>query len=132
MSQFLRKFPNLLAVYGTLKDGYHNNHLLTEAGFDLVGVTYTADPKFTLEGGMRFPIAREGGTSQILCELYQFSKFQQLTEIDKLEHHPTWYKRKLFDFQNGERAWMYVQPCDPNINYSLTRIRERKGVQKWI
>lgn len=102
----------LLAVYGTLKQGYGNHVYIREAQLPFIGNMVTKDPAFFMYGG-GFPIVTDDvHEHQISVEVYEFEDEQQITGIDRLEGHPRWYRRKQFTFVdavgNEHTAWMYV------------------------
>lgn len=100
---------NLVAVYGTLRKGFHNNYLLESAtlvgkGFSVQGATmYSA-------GG--FPILDLKGDKSVVVEVYDVPP-QAMRWLDQLEGYPEWYDRTMTDFllDNGETvsAWIYHQ-----------------------
>lgn len=101
----------LVAVYGTLRDGMGNNALMGDseklgeidvAGFEM----YPAAPY----GGFPviFPVSPSEKTSHVIkAEIYQVSEERLTGPLDRLEGHPTWYKRELIPTPYGE-AWIYV------------------------
>lgn len=108
-----------MAVYGTLKQGYGNHRLITDAKMELYGKAKTASKEFLmLASGVPFvhnPIPTEFGET-INVEIYSFDTYEQIKRIDGLEGHPDWYRRTPFDFQmeDGEllTAEMYVIPTE--------------------
>lgn len=101
----------LVAVYGTLRAGMGNNGLMGDSellgevvldGFDM----YPAAPY----GGFPviFPVSPSEKTSRsIKAEVYQVTEERLTGPLDRLEGHPTWYKRQLVPTAYGE-AWIYV------------------------
>lgn len=126
------KFPRMLAVYGTLKRGYHNHRLIEGAGLQFFGSMYTREAKFTLQGGRGFPIVRDGGDQHIMCELYQFDEFKDIAAIDRLEGYPSWYNRRPIEFTNRRQAWMYVQDYEEGQSYPTDRVQIKKGIASWL
>lgn len=111
----------LLAVYGTLKRGYGNHHLIVHKNLQFFGTAVTKDPAFTMFGG-GFPIVTEEPKHHVSVELFSFDNDHDIEMIDRLEGHPNWYVRKPFtfvtgkltndgDYEEGEIvAEMYVMP----------------------
>jgi gamma-glutamylcyclotransferase (GGCT)/AIG2-like uncharacterized protein YtfP len=102
--------PELVFVYGTLRRGYVNHHLLQGAA-DL-GPARTQRPYALYLG--EFPYLVE---NQAVCpiagELYGVGP-AVLSLLDQLEEHPDWYQRRLapvIDAQGQARqAWIYFFP----------------------
>lgn len=97
-------------VYGTLKKGFSNHRLLEGAEF--AGNAKTLE-KFSLyESGIPY-VFKDETVSHIYGELYQLDELT-LENIDGLEGHPDWYRRKEVDVltENGETitAWLYFYP----------------------
>lgn len=94
----------LVAVYGTLKEHQGNHSVMVHSKGELVGTTKTA-PKYTMyEGG--FPRVVEGGDCPITVEVYSVD---DLSMLDRLEGHPSHFKRELVDVEDmSEQAWMYI------------------------
>jgi gamma-glutamylcyclotransferase (GGCT)/AIG2-like uncharacterized protein YtfP len=90
----------LLAVYGTLLQGYGNNRLLENS--TLLGEGKTVD-KFQMHAS-GFPMVNNVNKNvNIHCEVYQVP-LNDLPRIDSLEGHPVWYERKPIKVKlnNGE------------------------------
>ena len=98
-----------VAVYGTLKSNYHNHGLIADQEFVGSGVTQTS---FPLEvDGLPYLHDREGeGAGQVEVEIYDVSS-EALQRLDRLEGHPTFYKRRVLpismDDWSTTYAWVY-------------------------
>lgn len=93
-------------VYGTLKTGYHNNHLLN--GFT---PTPAIAHHIDLHRGPGFPFATRG-TGTAVGEVYHIDKLT-LQRLDRLEGHPAFYKRektKVFCEGEFDEVWIYLYP----------------------
>lgn len=92
-------------VYGTLRRG-QGNHEYFLGGADYIGEALTL-PKYTMINMGHFPGCIHGGKTAIKGEVYQITS-SQLRELDRLESHPTFYRRYATKLQGGMIAWMYV------------------------
>jgi gamma-glutamylcyclotransferase (GGCT)/AIG2-like uncharacterized protein YtfP len=93
-------------VYGTLKKGYHNNHLLN--GHE---PKQAKAPGINLYKGPGFPFAKRG-TGTAIGEVYEIDE-QTLKMLDRLEGHPAFYKREKTKVICGgqyDEAWIYLYP----------------------
>lgn len=97
----------LVAVYGTLRDGMSNNGLMGDS--ELLG-------EVVVSGFEMYPAAPYGGfpvifptetSSEIKAEVYQVTEERLTGPLDRLEGHPSWYKRELVSTPHGD-AWIYV------------------------
>jgi gamma-glutamylcyclotransferase (GGCT)/AIG2-like uncharacterized protein YtfP len=97
-------------VYGTLKKGHYNNHLLK--GSEFLGRCY-------VEGHMRmldlryFPgVARtspsNGDSTRVYGEVYLVDE-ETLYSLDILEGHPEFFRRERVETP-WKKAWMYFVP----------------------
>lgn len=105
--------PQLVFVYGTLKRGQDNHHLLEKANY--IGKAHTLQPKWQMFSLGAFPGVVEGD-KEIYGEVYQVG-FNGMNSLDHLEGHPSFYERKLVDVgiyggKKGDecvsKAWMYI------------------------
>jgi len=84
---------NLIAVYGTLRKGFGNNHYLGNSKFIASGETFD---RYRMTGS-GIPYLLQGknakGANHVRVEVYSVDEYQ-LKNIDRLEGHPTWYKRE--------------------------------------
>ena len=112
---------NRVAVYGTLKSGYHNNHLLLDA--DLVGTGKLQD-RYPLEvDGLPYLYPEKGVGEFVDVEVYDVDD-NLLARLDRLEGHPNWYKRErvLIDLDDWSKttAWVYFldQPTPEGVEFT--------------
>ena len=101
-------------VYGTLKSGYSNHYLLTDATF-IKETTVRGD----LINFGAYP-ALVAGDNDILGEVYEISH-RTLRDLDLLESNGTLYKRRkvngvwvYFYIYKGYRPTKYTQHIKPN------------------
>jgi gamma-glutamylcyclotransferase (GGCT)/AIG2-like uncharacterized protein YtfP len=102
----------LIAVYGTLKQGGSNQRILDADNGKFIGKGETVQ-KFTMFGGYGFPRVIYDGpeTSPIQCEVYEMDG---LDNMDRLEGHPNFFCRREVEVNVGDAfttvAWMYFHP----------------------
>lgn len=103
-----------IAVYGTLKKGKGNHHLL--AGCEFLGHGTTLDKYPMLAEGCPFLIDDENNPDgkHVVVEVYRVDAIA-LRDIDRLEGHPDWYIRKIKPIMmdsSGDilECYVYVQP----------------------
>lgn len=91
-----------LFVYGTLKRGGGNHYYLRHGNF--LGEYYTVPGYGLTVTTLPYLLEDEEGPG---CwgELYEVDRFT-LFDIDNLEGHPTWYKRKEISIINPENQHM--------------------------
>ena len=118
-----------LFVYGTLKKGYGNHHVINKAKF--LGTFISVD-KFDMSG-YGFPeIYPNKHGKQIMGEIYDLCD-QDFVFTDSLEGNGSFYRREIRDFTNNKetiKAWIYIilSPGSPievedeviDWNYNLT------------
>lgn len=78
-------------VYGSLKQGYGNHRVMQEAGGELIGKHTLSGFDMHSLGGFPAIVRGEG---RVECEVYQV---ENLAPLDRLEGHPTFYKREVVD-----------------------------------
>ncbi|GAD78768.1 gamma-glutamylcyclotransferase family protein [Vibrio ezurae] len=93
---------HLVFVYGTLRQGESNHHLLQ--GSDLLGV-YETPAQYSLYDFSAYPGIVEGHSS-ITGEVYRVSD-EVLAKLDILEDIPIEYRRESIETPFGE-AWIYL------------------------
>ncbi|SMC09105.1 gamma-glutamylcyclotransferase family protein [Nitratiruptor tergarcus] len=92
-----------LFVYGTLKKGLCNHFYLHEATFLGEAITLQAYPLIAPKRWYPYLIDKPGKGKRIRGELYALN-LATLKQIDRLEEHPRYYKRKVIEILvNGKR-----------------------------
>lgn len=97
-------------VYGTLKRGFGNNRLLDGAKF--LGQAITP-PEYTMVSLGGFPGVIRRGQTVISGELWEVDDPIQSASVDRLEGHPTFYRREEVPVQTADGvvdAWIYLLP----------------------
>lgn len=94
-------------VYGTLKKGFPNHHLLRDAEY----VSPAEIKRFKMHDLGPYPAVRFTGDSmdRVIGELYRVTSVE-LEQLDYLEGHPEYYTRipVPLDDDTGTMAWMYT------------------------
>jgi gamma-glutamylcyclotransferase (GGCT)/AIG2-like uncharacterized protein YtfP len=98
-----RSYPHRLFVYGTLRRGEYNHHVLGNA--PLLGL-YRTPPHYTMLNLGRYPAVIAGGRTAIKGEVYALNK-ALLARLDSLEHYPEEYLRESIATPYGS-AWIYL------------------------
>lgn len=99
---------NLVAVYGTLKKGYSNYYsYLTSAKYVAKGKTKEKYP--LIISGLPYLIEDIGKGHNVEVDVFKVSD-SKLKDLDLLEGHPNWYRRKQVDIVVGKKTlscWIY-------------------------
>ena len=75
-------YTRLIAVYGTLKQGRGNDHLLMDS--QLLG-THKTEPRFTMRSNGGFPYVENKGSTSIHVEVYAVKDKDVSNRINRLE-----------------------------------------------
>lgn len=110
----------VIAVYGTLKRGYGNNRLLTDAEY--LGTAKLADGYYLLGSGGSIPYLSSGHSKRpkninVEVELFAVTT-DQLGPVDRLEGHPNFYRRVVVDVKSIE----LVPGADPTFTTEEDRM----------
>lgn len=97
---------HLIFVYGTLRAGYGNFRYYLEGNADRLEDGLTL-PEYTMLNMGMYPGVVEGGDTPIIGEVYSVEDFV-LAQLDRLEGHPTFYRRTPIVLQDGRNVQMYV------------------------
>ena len=102
---------NLVAVYGTLKKGNSNyyNYLMSA---EFVGSGKTKDKYPMIIAGLPYLIEERGKGFNVEVDVFKVSD-SKLRDLDALEGHPKWYRRKQVEVKvNGTSmmCWIYFNP----------------------
>jgi len=108
---------NLVAVYGTLKRGEGNYHLLRSAKY--VGRGKTAEKYPLVVSGLPYLYKESGVGYNVEVDVSKVSD-QRLGRLDQLESHPKWYKREEVNIVvKGKqlKCWVYfmTEKRDENV-----------------
>ena len=102
---------NLVFVYGSLKRGFSNHHLLSNKMSAILVVKGITQLEYSLIDLGCYPAIALKPTSQVTGELYRVTD-ACLEELDWLEGYPNYYTRSqvniLGSIKNfARKAWMY-------------------------
>eukprot|EP00927_Polykrikos_kofoidii_P076735 TRINITY_DN73775_c0_g1_i1.p1 TRINITY_DN73775_c0_g1~~TRINITY_DN73775_c0_g1_i1.p1 ORF type:complete len:259 (-),score=26.75 TRINITY_DN73775_c0_g1_i1:175-951(-) len=117
---------HLVFTYGTLMSGFHNNHFMDGAESRGCATTvesyrmFVRNPK--TEYHVSIPFAAAHGEGAVLDapevpirgEVYAVTG-EQLSDMDGLEQHPTWYHREVVAVRLGDAivpCWLYFNEVD--------------------
>ncbi len=128
-------------VYGTLKQGYGNNYLLSNAKL-ISDKAYTVD-KFELYD-VGFPYAKFSNSKDsavLKGELYELDSIETFRDLDNLEGYPHHYRRKMIKVIYKDKdgkwkkalAWIYYtnKPCGDKITNKKFEPELRKKYLEW-
>ena len=104
------KSTNLICVFGSLRKGLWNNHLLAKSNF--LGETET-EPVFTMLNWGGFPGLLHHGHGKIKIEVYEIESEETWQNLDRLEGYPNFYNRMIIETEFGF-AWIYYNPLTDN------------------
>ena len=123
---------NLVAVYGTLKKGYNNyNRYLT--GSKHVGAGKTKEKYPLVIKGLPYLIEERGKGYNVSVDVFKVSD-PVLSELDKLEGHPNWYKRKQIPVVvKGKEltCWIYFNIKETSVGNMLHTSYVQEPVNTW-
>ena len=95
---------NIVAVYGSLKQGLGNHRLLEHSSASFLGKHQTK-PEYTMLHLGGFPGLVKAGETPIQCELYSVDE-DTMQRLDLLEGYPRFYDREQIETEHGD-AWIY-------------------------
>jgi len=95
--------PQNIFVYGTLRCGQRNHHLLRNTAY--LGL-HRSDPVFIMLHLGAFPGVVRGGSTAIVGEVYRVNP-ATLRTLDVLEDYPVLYTRERIATPYGP-AWVYL------------------------
>jgi len=117
----LQQIP--IAVYGTLKKGYSNYFSLLHNDSRMIGAGKTKDKYPLIISGLPYMVDQKGLGHNVEVDVFKVSP-SVLAEVDSLERHPEWYKRKQIPIKMDKSgktvmAWLYFNPQQINANTEL-------------
>ena len=125
---------NLIAVYGTLKKGYSNyHHYLSASKFIAKGNTKSKYP--LVISGLPYLIEKSGQGHHVEVDIFKVSS-GVLAQLDRLEGHPDWYRRKQVDVttKNGVlKCWIYfnIRETADGKEHHKTYTQKAKPLSFW-
>lgn len=96
----------LVAVYGSLREGFGNHVILGDSEMKSREVL---DGMFTMLDLGAYPAVVLEGDTPITIEVYEVNELT-FERLDMLEGYPSFYNRRLFETTQG-MAWMYYLEC---------------------
>ena len=109
----IEPFREMLFVYGSLKKGFDNHHLLSKHA-KRIGKAITMSKFGMFEDSFgNYPYLIPVPQMRIHGELYEIHRKELLEKLDRFEGYPDYYERKkiLVKTHRGTvRAFVYIQP----------------------
>lgn len=109
----IEPFREMLFVYGSLKKGFDNHHLLSKHT-KRIGKAITVSKFGMFEDSFgNYPYLIPVPQMRIHGELYEIDRKELLDKLDRFEGYPEYYERKkiLVKTHRGTvRAFVYIQP----------------------
>lgn len=119
---------NYIAVYGTLKKGNGNyERFLSDSHFVGSGKTKAKYP--LIISGLPYLIDKKGVGHNVEVDVFKVSN-EVLYDLDRLEGHPNWYKRRRVSINvNGRtiQCWVYFNGTDVPINSKLHKSYDKQS-----
>lgn len=105
-------FEVYLFVYGSLKKGFENEHLLDKAKYISKASTVRKFAMYTTKGGDYPYLLKDKPLNNIKGELYKIARKDLLKKIDIFEGSPDYYTRESIEiksrsFHSNKRAFTY-------------------------
>jgi gamma-glutamylcyclotransferase (GGCT)/AIG2-like uncharacterized protein YtfP len=105
----------LMAVYGTLREGFGNwRHYLDNEHCQLLGVMKT-EPIFTMISLGGFPGILENGKTAMTVEIFRVNSTEVERGLDRLEGYPSFYNKTTIETPWGI-ANMYILNAGDRYN----------------
>ena len=118
---------NVIGVYGTLKKGNSNYyHFLTSSKY--VGRGETKDKYPLIVESLPYMVDKKGIGHNVTIDVFKVSD-DKLLDIDGLEGHPNWYKRKQVPVVVNDKeimCWIYFNPIELNPGHKFVKSYEPK------
>ena len=132
-----------VVVYGTLRKGYGNHHLLETSSF--LGNCLTKDKYSMFASGIPF-VNKKINKTQIVGEVYEVTE-PVLRRLDMLEgyspedHENSWYKREeipvVMEDQSETNAFIYFNNVETGTevesgDYTVYRKRQQESLKEQV
>lgn len=126
---------NIVAVYGTLKKGY-NNYWSYLNNCKYIGRGQTKDKYPLIIRGLPYMIDDINKGHNVEVDVFAVSD-SKLKDLDRLEGHPNWYRRKQIPIKLGDKiitCWIYFnikETIDDNSLLHKKYTQEYKPTKMW-
>lgn len=114
-------------VYGSLKKGFSNHHVLSGSTFLREDKTLLPDFHMFSMGGFPGVVL---GKCYISGELYEVND-EGLKRLDVLESNGSFYTREVVEMEGGENAWMYLLPQRQYEDETNEHVLADGGIHSW-
>jgi len=116
------QFNEVVAVYGTLRDGFSNNKRTGLDTQESLGLDTTL-PEYELWCNSCFPKMFKGGNLPVVMEVFNVTSKDVFKELDALEGHrdgvKSGYHREKIVLTSGRTAWTYIYYSDNKFGTQL-------------
>ncbi|SEQ47964.1 gamma-glutamylaminecyclotransferase [Ectothiorhodospira magna] len=119
--------PDLVFVYGTLKRGHGNHRVMQRAAGEFIGEAITVERFPLVVDGLPYLLDSSGEGHHVIGELYRVSDDAGWSYLDRLEGHPTFYRRRVISCEvDGVvmDAWVYFLQAPDRRLRELEAVRE--------
>lgn len=101
----------LVFVYGTLKRGFHNHHVMQRAGGEFICCGTTVELYPLVIDGLPYLLNVPGQGHPVDGEIYRVASVEGWFTLDRLEGHPSFYERQVVNIKGADgetyAAWVY-------------------------
>jgi len=126
-------FEVYLFVYGSLKKGFENDHILEKAKYISKAITVRKFAMYEANGGEYPYLLKEKALYNIEGELYKIARKDLLTKIDIFEGSPDYYTRESIEvksrsFKTNKKAftYFYINKKDHKKKQPITKWKKTK------
>lgn len=128
-----KRAGTIIGVYGTLKEGFGNHHLISESTF--ISEAETIDFYPLIDRGLPYLIPDIGQGYNVHLELYEVDS-KTLAAVDRLEGHPNFYRREKIEVLDYEyniiEAWVYFCDMEYTPDECIEVYTGHRGAQGYI
>ena len=122
-------FEVYLFVYGSLKKGFENEHLLNKATYISKAVTVRKFAMYTTKNDQYPYLIKDKPLNYIEGEVYKIARKDLLKKIDIFEGSPDYYTRESIEiksrsFENNKRVFTYFYTNKKDH-------KKKKSISKW-
>lgn len=128
-----KNFEVYLFVYGSLKKGFQNEHILDKAKYISKAITVRKFSMYEARGGEYPYLLKDKPSNPIKGELYKIPRKDLLKKIDLFEGSPDYYTResivvKSRSFKTNKRAftYFYIDKNDHKKKQPIIEWKENK------